>query len=107
MGESYVESWSGKTHTGSQDGRILSVVGNDDEPAEDSHRVHKERQTDERPGHLCKHLFAQLASATTFDTVQVRVNSTGPFPLCHCAQGCNFGLTHPRHRWSHRVPNTA
>ena len=71
------ESWSGKTHTGSQDGRILSVVGNDDEPAECSHRVHKEKQTDERPGHLCKHLFAQLAGATTFDTVQVRVDPTG------------------------------
>jgi hypothetical protein len=68
------ESWNGKTHTGSQDGRILSVVGNDDEPTEDSHQVHGERQTHERPGYLGEYLFAQLAGATTLDTVQVRVN---------------------------------
>jgi hypothetical protein len=34
------ESCNGITHTGSQDGRVLPVVGDDDEPAEDSHWIH-------------------------------------------------------------------
>lgn len=34
MGESCVRVCNGITHTGSQDGRVLPVVGDDDEPAE-------------------------------------------------------------------------
>ena len=74
--------WGLKTHAGAQDGRVLSVVSDNDEPVGDSQRgsAREDKQTDERLCCLGEHLLAQLTGATAFDAIQFRVDpSSVPF----------------------------
>jgi hypothetical protein len=65
----------------------------------------RQDKKDERLGRLGEHLFAQLASTTPFDAIQLGVNSA-PVYFSSCEHRCDNSPTRPLRRWCNRVEST-